>query len=836
MRERKFFRYKIINFLPVCLLINFSIFAGVNFSSQSSKVQLNTGASLNVRSAISSWDGTLSKKTGGTIIGSSITFDEGIFSDESGNLELTAAYDPSGARKLSLSGTQTVRANPGTFINKLNVSSIQNWLMGQPLFLNSDSVQLTDANSELTVAVQSDFNSDITMNGGKIKLDNDLKFSDQRSFFGLGLVELRGHKLEFGGKDLTLTNSLYWQSAEDINLNSRVSLSGTWTFGGNSVLNGHGNVLDLTSGGTLCVDSNSTLNLTDVTVKGLGSTNGWFVFKDNTSSIKMSNVTVELDNSFTVSVGGIYIDGPATFVLKNHNFRFDQYGTLTVDGMTLWKEFAAYDSTGNEGDILFGDEYTEKVLINDGTISGFATDLGIKYNSNAILNLEDQVKDNSNAIVTLEDQVEANSNAIMWHDEQIRWNSNAIVNNENLEELTRYNSNAIDYMSDILYTATHNISYNSNSIVFMSDVVETATNNIAYNSSAIVGLEDQVENNSNAIMWHDDQIRWNSNAIVNSDSGLGEYVVGNSNAIIYMDSLGIKNFVSLSDAKLYSVGAISGDTTLYGRSILASPIDLQGGTLDIYGDMLFSSGTTIISSGNLQPHGYAFVLGGDLTIPDGVDLKFTNSGVFDGQGHSLTFEGNSRIRFDNYITVTFRNIKLHKVKGHSDGSASINVMSAWRSQLALENADLYLDRDVSFTQGQMYIHGDVSINGTNQFNYTSTKDAFITSNASFLLDNGTTFSYGPSTSDDRTLIKMTNITSMLYLNGATLKSTTTGLILSKGTLIVDHKNYLVNSDTKNGAATSMSQAISFGDETNDLNVEIMPGGNIELMSGILDVN
>ena len=86
---------------------------------------------------------------------------------------------------------------------------------------------------------------------------------------------------------------------------------------------------------------------------------------------------------------------------------------------------------------------------------------------------------------------------------------------------------------------------------------------------------------------------------------------------------------------------------------------------------------------------------------------------------------------------------------------------------------------------------------------------------------------------------MTDRTSKIYLNGCSLYSTPTGLQLTKGTLIVDHKNYLYNQDGEiNGsgpAATSVSQAITFGDGNadNDLNIEIMPGGNIELMSGRL---
>ena len=171
---------------------------------------------------------------------------------------------------------------------------------------------------------------------------------------------------------------------------------------------------------------------------------------------------------------------------------------------------------------------------------------------------------------------------------------------------------------------------------------------------------------------------------------------------------------------------------------------------------------------------------------------------------------------------------IQGVKSHSDGTGSFVMNNPWRSQLVLQNSDLNLDRDFSFTAGQLYIQGDVVITGTNQFNYTSTHAAFIDKDSTLKIDMNTTFSYGPIGSIDRTLIKMDDVTSQIFLNGCTLKSSTTGMQLTKGTLVIDHKNYISNS------ATGITEAIAFGDGVNDLNVEIMPGGSIEVASGQLD--
>ena len=348
---------------------------------------------------------------------------------------------------------------------------------------------------------------------------------------------------------------------------------------------------------------------------------------------------------------------------------------------------------------------------------------------------------------------------------------------------------------------------------------------------------DLLISNSNAIINLEPQIKDNSNAIKTIESGdVATDIRANSNSAVSLEVGRIGKFLSVNNGILSAIGAITGETIIQGRGILSSPINLNGATLTNGGDILFSSGTTIESSGNLNPIGHAYILGGDINLPENVDLKFTTSGIIDGQGHSWTFGHNSKIKFDEYITVTFRNIKLNNVRSHSDGNASITVLNPWRSKLVLENSEINMSDNFSFTSGELFLHGDVKICGTTQFNYTSTSFARITNASQWYFDQGVTFSYGPSITDNRDLIHMEDATSALYLNGCTLKSTTTGLRLKTGKLIIDGKIIAYNEDDKNGAATSLSQAISFGDGITNLDVEIMSAANIEMMSGILDVN
>lgn len=350
-----------------------------------------------------------------------------------------------------------------------------------------------------------------------------------------------------------------------------------------------------------------------------------------------------------------------------------------------------------------------------------------------------------------------------------------------------------------------------------------------------------------------DQIRgWDQQSIVRASGFNNAWISDNT---IYGDSVGeivppdhliynnsraifteCEHFIHDGLGKLTVLGGIIGETRVRGRGILLSPINLSGATLTNGGDILFSSKTEFIAPGGyLNPRGYAYILGGDMILPDGTDLYLTSSGIFDGQGHSLIFEGDSKIWLDPNITVTFRNINLQNLKDCSGAGSICMVASSSKCYLVFENTKLNLSDTFSFTAGHLCIHGDVIISGSSQFNFTSTHNAYIAKDSKLTLDLGVTFSYGPI-SADRELIKMYDETSILFLNGCTVNSTTTGLTLKKGTLILDNKNYLYNQDWVGHPATSLSQAVVLGDADpdNSLTIEFLPGGSLDVKSGILD--
>lgn len=228
------------------------------------------------------------------------------------------------------------------------------------------SLTLRDRDTTLAVGLDSELNSDIVLNGGTLDLSTKLVFVGDKTITGSGTITLNKNKFYFGSDELTLTHSLFWNMSSATYLGGKTSLSGTWTFDGTGSLNGDGNILDMTSGGRIVINNDSTLYLSDIVIKGIGDDHGKFIFMNDNAKVYMSNVSIVLASDFSTTIGSVYVEGPTTWYMDNHDWTFDLQASLTVDGMTLWKDSLDKAVAGN---ILFGSpEASYLSLLNSGTI------------------------------------------------------------------------------------------------------------------------------------------------------------------------------------------------------------------------------------------------------------------------------------------------------------------------------------------------------------------------------------------------------------------------------------------------------------------------------------
>lgn len=372
----------------LALVVPTNCFGGrISFGSVNSSINVSNSATFNVESGLTNRGGRLTQTQRGGITGADIYFEKGFFEDmESENL-LTGELHPSdvgdaiATYSIHLHGYASdphrFRAETGTAVELLEVSGDHNRLEGNPAFNNP--VKLLSSTATLTVAIQSVLNQDVELNGGTLALDDDLRLADGVVFVGTGTVELNNRQLSLGGSDIIWTGTCYWNSAEDIAFRSNTDLRGMWIFSGNSFLNGESTILDLTNGGTIRIMPNSALYITQVKIRGLGTSegNGSIVFEDDTSKLYMRRSALEFTTSYTIDKGQIFVEvGSSKMILRDKFLTVKTPGKLAVDGVNLFYNTRTFPNNNN----IVGEDTGAIQLINNGQILHYRS--FAEYNNN----------------------------------------------------------------------------------------------------------------------------------------------------------------------------------------------------------------------------------------------------------------------------------------------------------------------------------------------------------------------------------------------------------------------------------------------------------------------
>lgn len=197
-------------------------------------------------------------------------------------------------------------------------------------------------------------------------------------------------------------------------------------------------------------------------------------------------------------------------------------------------------------------------------------------------------------------------------------------------------------------------------------------------------------------------------------------------------------------------------------------------------------------------------------------LNLNGDIIINGYGYTLSIDPSASLNL-TAGQLTVNNLTMYGIQGQNLRCLTSTAL------ITLRNSNLILTGDFRYKYGGFQTQ-DVILSGFNAFNYESVQT--FTISRSLTLDSGLTFSYIPAIANKRLL--WMNSDSKLFLNGCTLKTSTTGLQLTDGTLIVDSQNTMYN----NGGV-SYSQSIIFGNGNagRDLDIEVLPGANLELMTG-----
>ncbi len=348
----------------------------------------------------------------------------------------------------------------------------------------------------------------------------------------------------------------------------------------------------------------------------------------------------------------------------------------------------------------------------------------------------------------------------------------------------------------------------------------------------------------------------NSNAIIKLGQAGGTLSVNNSNAIVKINAEmitingpGVTQISTPAYTMPYDIYLSTDHTLNIANSCV---LDGNGHMINFAKDSpnIFTTGinSNVILNNvvlkNFDDSSVHLGAGATLTFGDGcrIDLAdeqamsmpwiFSGNSAINGYGNPLDL-GTQSIQIMQSGTLTIENLLL-------SGLVDNNVRCLGpNANITFKNDTLQITGDYSFTAGSLIFQDEVEIKSnnelslSNEFIYASDQISTINSYSRLKLDYGVFFYYAPSVVS-RNLIAMQDVSSELYLNGCALATSSVGMCLIKGTLTVDSDNQLI--DVLFGTPTSLAQSICFGDATSadDLAINILPGGQLDITNGILD--
>lgn len=385
----------------------------------------------------------------------------------------------------------------------------------------------------------------------------------------------------------------------------------------------------------------------------------------------------------------------------------------------------------------------------------------------------------------------------------IGWRGGSIISNlsgvgegdYNLRNHTVLNGS--DYEASVATVGGSLVYNNSNALHYYAPLVRNNSYWLRVNSNAIHSLDERLSvvqgphediSTSTYSLSNDLYINTDNPLVISSTS----VVDGGGNAIWF--AYNQNNLLRVAD------GATVTLTNVILKNFEDTAIQLSG-----TGNVIFGSGTVV-----------------ELSVPTTLHRSWT----FDGTSRISGFGNKLNLSYFNLGilqpgTLTLQDVVLDQLKNNDLRCIGGNAT------LVLRDSELVLANNLTFTTGAMQFEHEVKMTGSNIFSYETTKQSTIASHARLLFDMGVTFSYSPRAAQGG-LLACSDATSQLYLNGCTLKMTTTGMRLTKGTVIIDHKNSVYND-----GATSLSEAFTLGNGTaaDDVTVEVMPGGSLEQQTG-----
>ena len=232
---------------------------------------------------------------------------------------------------------------------------------------------------------------------------------------------------------------------------------------------------------------------------------------------------------------------------------------------------------------------------------------------------------------------------------------------------------------------------------------------------------------------------------------------------------------------------------------VSGTINLNGGTLLLYQDLIFKNVTTIASLGNVIGNNHLIELCSsvnqlpsepvelqDVVLHLNADLVLTDSITFKGNckiigdGWDMKLEENGYIIVESDTELHFSDVHIHGIKSYNF------VMRDDSSRLVLEHSEWAQHEDYIFSKGSILFLNDVSVTGACVFHYDSKLTSTVEHYSTVIMTEGTSFKVGRKDSvDSREPLYFEDESSVLRLDSCSFIITGSGMCFTRGKIEVD---------------------------------------------------
>jgi len=290
-----------------------------------------------------------------------------------------------------------------------------------------------------------------------------------------------------------------------------------------------------------------------------------------------------------------------------------------------------------------------------------------------------------------------------------------------------------------------------------------------------------------------------------------------------------KNPSTGEDLRVYAFNPVA--VTLSQVSAFESTSSVYDTRWSHNGEYLAASGNGALLSVYQHPGGRDNIFSNlFLSLSSDVSLKntsivFSGNSTINGRGNSFIIEPTAQIQVASNSSLVFTDVTIQGAQG-----TNIALLDS-TSTISFDKVTWIQDADVTFSTGHFDVISEFKMKGNGyQFNYQTDQVSTIQADSKIILDKGFTFNYDPSI-DSNSLLQLTDNSSTLVMNGATLLVSNAGLQLIKGQLFVDDISCITSS------GMIAADGIIFGDgisAANNLIVHFLADSGIELTTGFLE--